>query len=116
VRYLNRALQWKRWLSNEAGDVGICHDELSTAYARAPGKVRLVAVPEIPVDNSAAGKRNKRFQDYVAAQTPFRGDEVRNVEDLKRHVRSALRDAVVRLAQSGVLEAGRGRGDIGEAL
>lgn len=103
------------WAS-EAGEIGICHDELSTGYSTAPGKVRLISLAEIPVDNSAAGKRNKRFQEYVATQTPFRGGEITTVKHLKQRVREALRDAVVTLAQGGVLEAGRGRADTGEAL
>ena len=103
------------WAS-EAGEIGICHDELSTGYSTAPGKVRLIALPEIAVDGSAAGKRNKRFQDYVGTQTPFRGGEIKTVEDLKERVKQALRESVVTLAQSGVLEASRGRADTGEAL
>jgi len=103
------------WAS-EAGDIGICHDELSTAYSTAPGKVRLIALTAIATDNSAAGQRNKRFQEYVATQTPFRGDEVKTVADLKQRVREALRDAVVKLTQSGVLEASRGQSYTGQAL
>jgi hypothetical protein len=102
--------------AGSAGDIGICHDELSTAYDRAPGKVRLIVLGEIPVDDSDAGRRNKRFQEYVATQSPFRGGEVKTVADLKQRVGEALRDAVVRLAQSGVLEASRGRSYSGQAL
>jgi len=103
------------WAS-EAGEIGICHDELSTGYSTAPGKVRLIVLPEIPIDNSAAGKRNQRFREYVATQTRFRGGEINTVKELKQRVREALRDAVVTLAQGGVLEAGRGRADTGQAL
>jgi hypothetical protein len=99
-----------------AGDVGICHDELSTAYAQAPGKIRLIALEEIPCDKTDAGKRNKRFQDYVAMQTPFRGGEIKTVEDLHKRVREALRDAVVTLTQDGVLAASKGQGYTGQAL
>jgi hypothetical protein len=103
------------WAS-EAGEIGICHDELSTAFSTAPDKVRLIALPLIPVDSSAAGKRNQRFRDYVDTLTFFRGGEVNTVDDLKQRVRQALRDAVVSLAQSGVFEAARGKGDRGQAL
>jgi hypothetical protein len=103
------------WAS-EAGDIGICHDELSTAYSTTPDKVRLVALPEIAVDNSAAGKRNQRFQEYVKTQTRFRGGTVKTVDDLKQRVREALREAIVRLAQGGVLEGSRGQYSIGQAL
>jgi hypothetical protein len=103
------------WAS-QAGDNGICHDELSTAYSTAPGKVRLIVLGEIKVDNSPDGKRNKRFQDYVKTQSAFRGGEVNSVAQLKQRVREALCDAVVRLVQSGVLEASRGGSVSGEAL
>lgn len=103
------------WAS-QAGDIGICHDELATAYSLAPAKVRLIHLGQISTDNSDAGKRNKRFQEYVATQSPFRGGEVKTVEDLKQRVREALRDAVVKLTQSGVLEAGKGKSSSGQAL
>ncbi len=103
------------WASG-AGDIGICHDELSTAYSSTPAKVWLISLGEIPTDNSDAGKRNKRFQEYVSKQSPFRGAEVKNIDDLKERVREALRDAVVRLVQSGVLEASKGRSYSGQAL
>lgn len=103
------------WAS-EAGDIGICHDELSTAYSTAPGKVRLLALPLIALDGSAAGQRNKRFQEYVDTITPFRGGEINTVEDLVQRAFEALSNAVVSLTQSGVLEAGRGKGDTGQAL
>lgn len=102
--------------AKEAGDVGICHEELSTVYSTAPGKLRVIDLGAIPVDNTAAGKRNKRFQDYYQTQTPFRGSEVKTITDLKQRVREALRDAVVKLVQSGVLESGRARSYGGQAL
>lgn len=102
--------------STEAGENGICHDELSRAYSTAPGKVRLIMLPEVPLNNTAEGKRNRRFQEYIAAQHPFGGGAVNTVEDLKQRVREALHDAVVTLTQSGVLEASRGKTDTGEAL
>ena len=98
------------------GELGICHDELSTGYSTAPGKIRLITLGEIACDTSATGQRNKRFQAYVATQSPFRGGEVKAVEELKQRVREALADAVTALAQSGVREASKGRFYSGQAL
>src|SRR5580658_3760253 len=60
------------WAKNP-GDIGICHAELMTGLAHAPGKVWLVSLGNIPVDSSDQGKRNKRFQEYVGVQSLFRG-------------------------------------------
>lgn len=102
--------------AKEQGDIGICHAELATGYDTAPGKIRLINLGTIPTDNSDSGKRNKRFQEYVATQSPFRGGTIKTVENLKQRVGEALRDAVVRLTQSGVLEASRGRSHSGQSL
>ena len=102
--------------ANEAGDIGICHAELNTAYNTAPAKVWLIALGEISVDKSAEGKRNKRFQEYVRTQSPFRGGEVKTLDELRQRVRETLRAAVVKLVQSGVIEASRGRSYSGQAL
>lgn len=103
------------WAATSA-DVGICHDELSTAYSRAPAKVRLISLGNVPLDTSEQGIRNRRFQEYVAQQSPFRGGEVRTIEDLHKRVKEALFDAVIGLAQSGVEQASQGRFYMGEAL
>jgi hypothetical protein len=102
--------------AKEEGEIGICHAELATAYDTAPGKIRLINLGVIPTDNSDSGKRNKRFQNYVATQSPFRGGQVKTVEHLEQRVGEALRDAVVRLTQSGVLEASRGSSYTGQSL
>ncbi|MCB1128619.1 MAG: DUF4062 domain-containing protein, partial [Verrucomicrobiae bacterium] len=64
------------------GDIGICHAELSTGLSVAPGKVWLISLGNIPCDNSPEGRRNKRFQEYVALQSQFRGGEVQTVAEL----------------------------------
>jgi len=68
------------------------------------------------VSADEAGKRNKRFQDYVDTQTAFRGGNVTTVSALGKRVKEALFDAVITLTQRGVHDAGSARFDIGQAL
>lgn len=103
------------WAKNK-GDIGICHAELMTGLSQAPGKVSLISLGNIPVDATDQGGRNKRFQDYVALQSLFRGGEVKTVDELKARVKEALREALVTLAQRGVREASKGRFYSGQAL
>ncbi|MCP5523410.1 MAG: hypothetical protein H7A46_17885 [Verrucomicrobiales bacterium] len=98
------------------GDIGICHAELSTGLSVAPGKVWLISLGNIPCDNSPEGRRNKRFQEYVALQSQFRGGEVQTVAELKQRVNEALHEAVIDLMQRGVREASRGKFHSGQAL
>lgn len=102
--------------AQESGDIGICHAELMTGLSRAPGKVRLIALGNIPITKTPDGQRNKRFQEYVAAQSLFRGGNVTTVETLKARVKEALYDALVSLAQAGVRESSRGGFYTGQAL
>lgn len=102
--------------ANAAGDIGICHAELMTALSTAPAKVRLIAVDNIAITKTDDGARNRRFQDYVAKQSLFRGGTVATIAELKLRVKDALYDAVIRLAQAGVREASLGKFHAGEAL
>jgi hypothetical protein len=98
------------------GDIGICHAELMTGLSQAPGKVRLIALGNIPITKTPEGQRNKRFQDYVANQSLFRGGTVDTIATLKARVKDALFDALITLAQAGVRESGKGRFYSGQAL
>ena len=102
--------------ADTAGALGICHAELMTGLSNAPAKVRLVAVDNVPITKNADGERNKRFQDYLAQQSLFRGGTVKTVEELKSRVKEALRDAIISLAQTGVRDASKGRFHSGAAL
>ncbi|EJN31877.1 hypothetical protein PMI35_01158 [Pseudomonas sp. GM78] len=100
------------------GDVGICHAEYMEGLATTRGKVRLIAMPNVVLgqEHEAASARNKRFQDFVSLQTPFRGGTVSTVEQLRSRVHEALLDAVVVLTQRGVTAAASTRFDMGQAL
>ena len=99
-----------------AGDIGVCHAELMTGLSIAPAKVRLIELDNIPIKKNADGRRDQRFQNYVAQQSLFRGGSVKTVKGLKKRVQEALHDAVVSLTQSGVREASKGRFHSGAAL
>lgn len=103
------------WASG-AGEIGICHAELMTGLSIAPAKVRLIALGSIAVTKDDAGKRNKRFQDYLTTQSLFRGGEIATVEQLKDRVKEALHDAVIALARAGVRDASKGKYHSGAAL
>jgi hypothetical protein len=102
--------------AKEGGEIGICHAELMTGLSQAPGKVRLIALGDIVVTNTAEGKRNRRFQEYVKSQNLFRGGTVLTEAALKARVKEALHDALLALAQAGVREFSRGRFHSGQAL
>lgn len=104
--------------AKRAGDIGICHAEYMEGLATTRGKVRLIAMPNIPVGEGldAETARNKLFQDFVWLQTPFRGGTVSTVEQLRTRVHEALLDALVVLTQRGVTAAASTRFDMGQAL
>jgi Domain of unknown function (DUF4062) len=96
------------------GGTGICHAELMRAYDTAPGKLQLISLGNAG-GPAAEKERNARFQKYMDEIGLF-GGQVKTIEELRSRVKDALREAVVRLTQSGVVEAGRGRGYLGQAL
>jgi len=103
------------WAKN-SGDIGICHAELMTGLSQTPGKVWLISLGNVPVDDTEQGHRNKRFQEYVGLQSLFRGGEVATIEGLTQRVKDALHDAVITLVQRGVRESSKGRFHSGQAL
>lgn len=99
-----------------AGSIGICHAELITGLAVAPGKVRLIELPIVPDTDDEQGQRNQRFQAELKKLNLFRGGTVKSTSELKARVNEALHDAVIKLAQAGVAESGRGKYHSGAAL
>jgi len=102
--------------SVRAGDIGICHAELMTGLNTAAGKVRLISLGNISPGSGDQGSRNRRFQNYVATQSLFRGVEVTTIDELKKGVREAVLHALTSLVALGTREARRGRYYTGEAL
>ena len=88
--------------AQSGSDIGICHAELHRGLTHYPQKVRLISIGTIACDNSGAGKRNRRFQDYLSAQNLFRGGDVKTQRALKTRVLQAVFDGVLRLCQAGV--------------
>jgi hypothetical protein len=82
----------------------------------APAKIRLIALGNIPITTDDAGKRNKRFQDEMSKLSLFRGGTVKTIDDLKKRVKDALHDAVIKLTQAGVADAAKGKFHSGAAL
>jgi hypothetical protein len=102
--------------AQEEGNIGICHAELMTGLSLAPAKVRMISLGNIITTKSSEGQRNKRFQEYVAMQSLFRGGDVLTIGDLTTRVKEALFDALISLAQAGVREASKGKFHSGQAL
>lgn len=99
------------------GDVGICHAEYMAGLAQACGKVSVIELkPWVAITPDDAGRRNERFQKELGRQTPFRGDDVKTVDDLKERVLQAIAESVVTLTQRGVKSSASTRYGMGQAL
>ncbi len=98
-------------------DVGICHAEYMEGLRTAQSKVRFIELPKVTnADDDNAHQRNQRFQEYVSKQTPFRGGEIKTVDDAQKRVFDALSDAVILLTLRGVQAENSTRFDFGSAL
>ncbi len=100
------------WAASD-DNVGICHAEMEQAVSKAPAKVRLV---ELEDKTKETANRHKRFQEYVARLSQFRGATAKTGEDAILRVKQAVREAVADLAQMGVREAQKGKYHFGEGL
>lgn len=100
------------WAASDA-NVGICHAELERAISKAPAKIRLVDLEDKTKDGAP---RHKRFQEYVARLSRFRGKSAKTGEEVIERAKQAVREAVADLARMGVREAKKGKYHFGEAL
>lgn len=101
--------------AREGGEIGICHAELQAALSTASAKVRLLALPELPIDTSATPDRDQRFRRYVERQNLFWARTKNGNEAIVR-TKDALFDATVEMVRLGVREARKGKFHTGEAL
>jgi hypothetical protein len=106
------------WITKkeEAGGVGICHAELMSGLAQAPGKLFLVDISESELSKFPKRIVDKRFQHYVKILNLFRGAEVKTENDLQDRCLQGLHEAVVNMTRLGVREATKGMYHSGQAL
>jgi len=102
--------------SKSAGDIGICHAELQTAFGTEPAKVYMLKLPDcVPPTDPDEVTRNKRFQDYCNGLNLFRGS-VSTGEEVIEQCKKILRQAVADMVALGQREARKGKFHSGEAL
>lgn len=82
--------------AKEGGEIGICHAEMMTGLNQAPGKVRVINLGRIPIRKGANGRRNRRFQEYIARRNLFQGF-AKDEAELRAEVRKALMGALISL-------------------
>lgn len=102
--------------SLSAGDIGICHAELMTAFSESSGKVSVVSLIDSDRKLRPSGPQNARFQDFVDRANLFRGAGVASPDDVIREAKKAVREAVLNLAHHGAREVKRSRYNAGPAL
>lgn len=97
----------------QGGSIGICHAEVLEAVEAARGKVW--SLPIIDRDDLPSGPADREFQAYMQEQELFSAP-IRSIKTLKTKTKEALQDAVVKLMQRGVSDAGRSKNNMGTAL
>lgn len=104
------------WPDNN-GTVGICHAELESANASAPGKVFIVNIHEPKAKGAPTGGIHAAFQEYVARLKRFDARVARGSDaQLIAAVQRAVSQATVKMVQRGVRDASLGMSYAGPAL
>jgi len=104
------------WAQHEE-DIGICHAELQEALAYAAAKIRAIDLGETTgEDGTPVSGVNARFREYWSQHSIFTGQKVATEAELFEQADHALFNAVLKLTQAGVQDAGRGRFHSGAAL
>lgn len=95
---------------------GICHAEYERAIETGRKRVVTIRLPEGPLPKQKRAKaRFERFRDAVTGAGTF-DDLAADGDEAIAGVRAAVRKALIDLGQDGVLQARRGRHDLGPAL
>jgi Domain of unknown function (DUF4062) len=103
------------WPGGQSGAVGICHEEFSTAYSQAPGKVFIVNIFEASSPKRPSRREDREFQKLIDSQFRF-GRIIKDPKTLEKQIRQTIVQATVKMVQRGVKEANRGKGYLGPAL
>lgn len=98
------------------GSMGICHEELQTAYNDSPAKVSLVSLIDNKQSNLLSDQLHKKFQEYVNKICLFNGASISSVDELKIRSKEAICESFLNIARLGIREAKKSRYNTGPAL
>ena len=104
------------WL-RPSDTLGICHAEVLEAVNSAKGKVWSISLENSLMEKipETQKRANVEFKKFMDDQQLF-SKPVKTIKALKSSVKSTLTDAVINLMAGGVREAGKNKGNHGEAL
>jgi hypothetical protein len=101
--------------SNGSG-IGICHAEFETAYAKSPGKVRVVSLVRETRKFKAKSPPDMNFILAVKRANLLESREITSPDDLKTALKVVAREIVMQLAHEGARELKKSGKNSGQAL